>query len=109
ECRRDDVAVRSLLQPLDDLATHRAVRAERAALAELEGGCVIPMAAWARDLEGPEDQAGSLALAAAVYALDGRARAAPAPAVPREDRDDLGRRVARALRDQGAEALLKRV
>ena len=41
-------------QPLDDPATHRAVRAERAALAELEGGCIIPMAAWARDVEGIE-------------------------------------------------------
>ena len=54
ECRRDDAAVLALLQPLDDPATHRAVRAERAALAELEGGCIIPMAAWARDVEGDE-------------------------------------------------------
>ena len=45
------------LQPLDDPATHRAVRAERAALAELEGGCIIPMAAWARDVEGDESAA----------------------------------------------------
>ena len=48
------------LRPLDDPATHRAVLAERRALAELEGGCMIPMAAWARDVdvdvEGEEDQ-----------------------------------------------------
>jgi porphobilinogen deaminase len=37
------------LAPLDDAATHRAVRAERRTLAELEGGCMIPLAAWARE------------------------------------------------------------
>jgi hydroxymethylbilane synthase len=49
ECRADDVALRALLAPLDDAATHRAVRAERRVLAELEGGCMIPLAAWARE------------------------------------------------------------
>jgi hydroxymethylbilane synthase len=52
ECRADDVALRALLAPLDDAATHRAVRAERRVLAELEGGCMIPLAAWARDAGG---------------------------------------------------------
>ncbi len=59
ECRRDDAAVLAILQALDDPATHRAVRAERAALAELEGGCIIPMAAWARDVEGDPSEADS--------------------------------------------------
>ena len=56
ECRGDDATLRELLRPLDDPATHRAVLAERRALAELEGGCMIPMAAWARDVEDEGEQ-----------------------------------------------------
>ena len=44
----------ALLESLDDPVTRRAVLAERAALAALEGGCTLPMAAWARDIEGDE-------------------------------------------------------
>ncbi len=49
ECRADDRATRDLLGPLNDPATRRAVLAERQVLADLEGGCTIPLAAWARD------------------------------------------------------------
>src|SRR4051794_27964920 len=66
ECRRDDAATRARLAPLDDPDTHRAVVAERAALAELEGGCMIPMGAWARESES----AGGLTLDAAVFDPD---------------------------------------
>ena len=112
ECRRDDAAVLALLQPLDDPATHRAVRAERAALAELEGGCIIPMAAWARDVEGDESTGAgqpdgpALAIDAVVFDPDGRERITASLRGPREDADGLGRRAAQALRDQGAEPLL---
>jgi hydroxymethylbilane synthase len=114
ECRRDDANVLALLRPLDDPATHRAVRAERAALAELEGGCIIPMAAWARDVEGDEGaRAGrpdgpALAIDAVVFDPDGRERVAASLLGPRDDPDGLGRRAAQALRDQGAEPLLAR-
>jgi hydroxymethylbilane synthase len=109
ECRRDDAELRGLLQSLDDPATHRAVVAERRALAELEGGCMIPMAAWARDVDddrgvGP---AGSLALDASVFDPDGHACATAALSGPRDDPEGLGRRVAQALREQGAESLLR--
>ena len=110
ECRRDDPAVRALLEPLDDPATHRAVRAERAVLAELEGGCVIPMAAWARDVEGDENEPDRrvLAIDAVVFDPDGLDRVAVALRGSYDDPDDLGRAAARELRDQGAERLLKR-
>jgi hydroxymethylbilane synthase len=87
------------------------VRAERAALAGLEGGCAIPMAAWARDIDGEETKPDRpmLELDAAVFDPDGRARVAVALRGPRDDPDDLGRRAVEALRDQGAEPLLKRV
>ncbi len=111
ECRRDDWITGDLLRPLDDPATHRAVLAERRALAELEGGCLIPMAAWARDVDanvgGEGDQPHSLALDAAVFDPDGRACVTAALIGPHNDPDGLGQRVAQALRDQGAEALLR--
>jgi hydroxymethylbilane synthase len=110
ECRRDDVSILALLEPLDDPAARRAVRAERAALAELEGGCTLPMAAWGRDTEDGETNPNSpvLALSAAVFDPDGRDRVEVALRGPRHDPEGLGRRVAQALRDQGAEALLGR-
>jgi hydroxymethylbilane synthase len=110
ECREDDTELRELLRPLDDPATHRAVLAERRALAELEGGCMIPMAAWARDVddEQEEGRVGGLALDAAVFDPDGRARVAAALLGPRDDPEGLGLRVAQALRAGGAEALLER-
>lgn len=47
ECRADDAEVRGLLAALNDIQTEQAVRAERAFLARLEGGCQVPIAAHA--------------------------------------------------------------
>ncbi len=102
ECRLDDAATLALLAPLDDLATHRAVVAERRVLAELEGGCMIPLAAFARDV------AGGLTLDAVVFDLDGRERVSASATGARDDPDGLGRRVAGALRGLGADRLLRR-
>ena len=97
ECRRDNAEVRNLLASLDDPASHRAVRAERATLAELEGGCIIPMGAWARDVEGDpgESDRPILAIDAAVFDPDGRDRIAVSLRGPREDPDSLGQAAAR--------------
>jgi hydroxymethylbilane synthase len=105
ECRRDDPAVSALLEPLDHPATRRAIRAERATLAALEGGCTLPMAAWARDVE---DDSLALALDAVVFDPDGCACVTVALVGQRDDPDDLGRRAAKALLDQGATTLLGR-
>jgi hydroxymethylbilane synthase len=103
ECRADDAATLARLAPLDDPPTRRAVLAERQALAELEGGCMIPLGAWGRDSEE-----GLLALDVAVFDPDGRARAISSFRGPLDDPEGLGRRVAQALREQGAEKLLNR-
>ena len=101
EYRSDDEATRGLLQVLDDPTTHRAVVAERRVLAELEGGCMIPLAAFARDVDG------LLSLDAFVLDPDGRERVAASETGPIDDPDALGRRVAKALRGQGADRLLR--
>lgn len=106
ECRGDDEETLGLLASLDDPATHRAVVAERRTLAELEGGCLIPLAAWGREIQGSE--APLLALDAAVFDPDGKACVSASLTGPLANPDDLGRRVAQALREAGALPLLER-
>jgi hydroxymethylbilane synthase len=48
ECRVDDDFINKLLEPLDHPETSVCVRAERAFLKRLEGGCQVPIAAHAR-------------------------------------------------------------
>lgn len=48
QAREDDTRMRELLAPLDHAPTGIAVRAERACLAEMEGGCQVPIGALAR-------------------------------------------------------------
>lgn len=107
ECRRDDLETRRILSAIDDPAARRATTAERAALAALEGGCSIPMAAWARDIA---NEAGDfeLALDAAVFDPDGRERISAAIRGPCDDPESLGRRAAEMLLEQGADRLLGR-
>jgi hydroxymethylbilane synthase len=66
EVRRADHPLRELLAFLDDPPTRGAVTAERAFLARLEGGCVVPVAALGR-----VDQ-GTLHLEALISDLQGR-------------------------------------
>jgi len=99
ECRGEDGQTLDLLAPLNDRTTHEAVVAERTVLSELEGGCTIPLAAWARF------EAGTLMLDAAVFDLDGREKLA----VSVTDDDgpvSLGVRAAQRLREMGAIELL---
>jgi hydroxymethylbilane synthase len=108
ECRRDG-PVLALLAQLDDPATHRAILAERAALAALEGGCSLPMGAWARDVESDETEpcVPALEISAAVFDADGRARVAVELRGMGDDPDGLGRRAAQTLCDNGAASLLR--
>jgi hydroxymethylbilane synthase len=108
ECRVDDLAVRAVLEPLDHPPTRRAVLAERACLAALQGGCTLPMAAWARDVEDDQGAEPALAIDATVFDPDGRDRVTVALRGPRDDPDGLGLRTATALLDQGATPLLGR-
>jgi hydroxymethylbilane synthase len=102
ECRTDDHATRTLVGPLDDPGTHAAVRAERQLLAELEGGCMTPLSAWARATRD------GLELDAAVFDPDGRERVAASGRGSGERPEALGLQVARDLRNRGADRLLGR-
>ncbi len=47
QCRADDPVTQQLLAVIDDVASHRALTAERAVLAALGGSCTVPVGAWA--------------------------------------------------------------
>lgn len=103
ECRADDGETRALLDAIDDQRSHRAVRAERAFLAELGGGCNLPCGALAVGEPGED-----LTLEGLLASLDGRIvlRVAGTGADP----EVLGTAVARTLLDaRGGAALLEDV
>ncbi|WP_231972330.1 hypothetical protein [Nocardiopsis alborubida] len=95
-----DAWLHELLSVVHDAATDTAVRAERALLAALEGGCYVPVGATAV-VEGA-----SLRLLGQVTAVDGsRAVRAERTGSP-SDPEVLGVRVAEELRERGAAGLL---
>jgi len=102
ECRADDAETIGRLAAIDDPAAHRAVRGERAFLAELGGGCSLPCGALARiDIVTDE-----VVLDALLASLDGnvvlRTRVAGSDPV------EVGARAAHDLLDaKGGRALLE--
>ncbi len=101
ECRAEDRSIIELLAKLDDSETRLAVVSERALLAELGGGCSVPLGAWGRVESG-----GQLRLDAAVLDPDGRSRLDASGCGSVEHPEGLGRRVAQTLREMGADRLL---
>ncbi len=67
ECRADDDATRELVTRIDDAGAHVAIRAERAYLARLGGGCDLPCGALATASLDDE-----IALEGLLASLDGR-------------------------------------
>jgi hydroxymethylbilane synthase len=100
EIRADDGRAREAVAPLDHPATHQAVRAERALLRRLGGGCQVPIAAHALLEEG------QLRLRGLVANLDGT-RVVRAQAVGSvSDPEALGAAVAEDLLRQGGREIL---
>jgi hydroxymethylbilane synthase len=92
------------LDKLVDKDTMRAVKAERALLAELQGGCRLPLGAWAR-FEGQ-----TMILDACVLSADGAEsirRRGEKKCASASDAESLGRAVAVELLAAGAERLLR--
>ena len=103
QIRSGDARLAEVVDAIDDPASHRAIRAERACLAALAGGCLAPVGAWARFEEE------SLHLGGCVLGPDGTgvvSVVARGIAVGDETPEQLGLRVADDLRRQGADDLL---
>ena len=103
QIRADDARARELLAPLDDAPTRLAVRAERALLAALEGGCQVPIGALVV-------RAGNeLVLHALISDLAGRTVVRGEHRVEPSDPEGTGERLANMLRLRGGEAIIEQL
>lgn len=103
EVRRQDEATRGLLAFLNHETTEVTVRAERAFLKELEGGCQVPIAAFG------ELQEGKIRLEGMVAELDGSRVVRDGIHGESDQPETLGITLARRLLDAGAGEILKRI
>jgi hydroxymethylbilane synthase len=103
EVRRDDDQTIGLIDFLNDEETQVTVKAERAFLKELEGGCQVPMAAFSR-LNGER-----LDLEGMVAELDGSNVIRDKITGERDEAEDMGVRLARRLLASGADEILERI
>jgi hydroxymethylbilane synthase len=103
ECRLKDTEAADILTHLDDAETRTAVIAERALLAALQGGCQVPMGAWAH-IEREE-----LVLDACVCSVDGLQYVKQRATAPPDQAAQLGEHMARLLIDAGAQSILEEV
>jgi hydroxymethylbilane synthase len=104
ECRANDSELCQLLGTLDDQDTRAAVTAERALLAALEAGCTAPVGALAEVADGEE--APELFLRGSVTAFDGSQAVRLSATGPVNTAEEVGRRLAAMLIDDGASELM---
>lgn len=101
QVRAADVELLEMLNSFGEPAADAAVRAERGLLAELHGGCSVPVGAYAL----PVDE--GLALTAQVTSLDGRDRVFAT--ATGDDPQSLGEGLAHTLLERGAEVILRQI
>jgi len=101
ECRIDDPEINRMIRPLNHASTQLRVRAERAMNARLEGGCQVPLAAFA-ELDGT-----TLTLRGLVGRPDGGQIIAADIHGPSVEAEALGARLADELLAQGAGEILQ--
>ncbi len=99
--RRDDRATLSILEALDDPASHREAEAERSLLATLEAGCKAPVAGLARVGDG------SLTLSAGVFSPDGSSALREESSGPAAQAVSIGRAAGKRLLERGAAAMIE--
>ena len=102
ETRSDDAETVALVKSLDHAETRACVTAERALLQELEGGCQVPVGAWAKI-----DAEGVLKFEAGVFSTDGEEAIRRIDHGAPADAEEIGVRLARALIDGGADRILR--
>jgi hydroxymethylbilane synthase len=103
QARLKDTEIADALAPLDDFETRQSIVAERSLLGALEGGCQVPLGAWARV------ERGELVLDAVVCSPDGLQHVRQRATAPPEQARELGTQVAQLLIDSGAREILEEV
>ena len=101
QVRAADTELLEMLNAFGDPDADAAVRAERALLGELHGGCSVPVGAFATRAGGV------LTLSAQVTSLDGTQKVAGT--VTGADPETTGTQLAAVLRERGADAILNQI
>jgi len=103
ESRVKDQEAADILGQLDDNETRTAIIAERALLSKLQGGCQVPVGAWARF------ERNELVMEAVVCSVDGKKYVRQKATAPAEQAAQLGEHLAQVLIDSGAQSILDEV
>lgn len=103
ECRSDDPLVQALLAPLEHSTTRNRVLAERAMNRRLQGGCQVPIGAFA------EQEGDVLRLRGLVGSLDGQQIIRDELSGPATQAEQLGQQLAERLLAAGAGDILTAV
>jgi hydroxymethylbilane synthase len=103
EARLKDTETAEVVGKLDDQETRTAIIAERALLAAMQGGCQVPLGAWARV------ERGELVMEACVCSVDGSQYIKERTSGPAEEAAKVGETLARQLMDAGAMEILEAV
>lgn len=100
ECRADDTESKGLVKQLNDAGTFQRVSAERAMLAALGGGCLVPIGATSNVLDGV------LTIRGAVLSPDGSRRIVATHSGPADTPLAVGQELAAMLKAEGSDELL---
>jgi hydroxymethylbilane synthase len=101
ETRKQEESIAAAMRKLNHRPSQVAVEAERAVLAGLESGCQVPIGVWARA------ESGNLIIDARVLSADGTESIRENRRGSSENATELGRSVAAALLERGADRLLQ--
>jgi hydroxymethylbilane synthase len=103
ECRLKDTEAADIVAGLDDAETRTAIIAERSLLGALQGGCQVPLGAWARI------ERGELVLEACVCSVDGLQYVRQRATSALDKAAELGGHMATLLIEAGAQGILEEV
>ena len=103
QARLKDEEMGEAIAPIDDFETRQSIVAERSLLASLQGGCQVPLGAWARI------DRGELVMDAVVCSPDGKQVLRQKSSAPPEQARDLGQKIAELLWNAGAGEILAQV
>ena len=100
ESRVDDEELTTLIRSLNHTNTHNCLLAERAVVRRLDGGCQVPIAAYATIKDG------QLSIEARVASVDGKIMIKATDTGAAGDADSIGTRAGERLLAQGADVIL---
>jgi hydroxymethylbilane synthase len=103
EIRENDMLMQQAMKHLDHFETHASVKAERAFLHQLEGGCQVPIAAYATVSNH------TIHLTGMVAGLNGQPLLRDEISAQTDQADTLGKTLANNLLERGAKEILAQI